>query len=97
MDTERLAGRKALITGAAQGMGAATAKNWAAQGASVCLADLNEDGVKQVAQEIRDAGGTATHFKMDVTSEADAEAAGSELAVLADLLAGDLPEDIEPW
>jgi meso-butanediol dehydrogenase/(S,S)-butanediol dehydrogenase/diacetyl reductase len=69
MDTERLAGRKALITGAAQGMGAAIAKNWAAQGASVCVADLNEDGVKQVAQEIRDAGGTATHFKMDVTSE----------------------------
>jgi len=74
MDTERLAGRKALITGAAQGMGAAIAKDWAAQGAAVCVADLNEDGVKQVAQEIRDAGGQATHFKMDVTSEADAEA-----------------------
>ena len=75
MDTERLAGRKALITGAAQGMGAAIAKNWAEQGAAVCLADLNEEGVKQVAQEIRDAGGQATHFRMDVTSEADAEAA----------------------
>jgi len=75
MDTERLAGRKALITGAAQGMGAAIAKNWAEQGAAVCVADLNEDGVKQVAQEILDAGGKATHFKMDVTSEADAEAA----------------------
>jgi meso-butanediol dehydrogenase/(S,S)-butanediol dehydrogenase/diacetyl reductase len=75
MDTERLAGRKALITGAAQGMGAAIAKNWAEQGAAVCVADLNEDGVKQVAQEIRDAGGQATHFTMDVTSEADAEAA----------------------
>ena len=75
MDTERLAGRKALITGAAQGMGAAIAHNWAQQGAAVCVADLNEDGVKQVAQEIRDAGGQATHLKMDVTSEADAEAA----------------------
>ena len=75
MDTERLSGRKALITGAAQGMGAAIAKDWAAQGAAVCVADLNEDGVKQVAQDIRDAGGQATHFKMDVTSEADAEAA----------------------
>ena len=62
MDTERLAGRKALITGAAQGMGAAIAKDWAAQGAAVCVADLNEDGVKQVAQDIRDAGGQATHL-----------------------------------
>jgi meso-butanediol dehydrogenase / (S,S)-butanediol dehydrogenase / diacetyl reductase len=35
VDTERLAGRKALITGAAQGMGAAIAKNWAEQGAAV--------------------------------------------------------------
>ena len=40
MDTERLAGRKALITGAAQGMGAAIAHNWAQQGAAVCVADL---------------------------------------------------------
>ena len=37
MDTERLAGRKALITGAAQGMGAAIAHNWAQQGAAVCV------------------------------------------------------------
>ena len=41
MDKTRLAGKKALITGAAQGMGAAIAKHWAAQGAEVCLGDLN--------------------------------------------------------
>ena len=47
MDTQRLAGRKALITGGAQGMGAAIAVHWAAQGAAVCVADLNEEGVAQ--------------------------------------------------
>lgn len=72
MDTQRLAGRKALITGGAQGMGAAIAVHWAAQGAAVCVADLNEDGVAQVAEDIRAAGGLATHFKLDVTSEEQA-------------------------
>ena len=75
MDTERLVGRKALITGAAQGMGAAIAKNWAAQGAEICVADINEEGIKQVAQEINDAGGKATYVKLDVTNEEQAEAA----------------------
>jgi meso-butanediol dehydrogenase / (S,S)-butanediol dehydrogenase / diacetyl reductase len=75
MDTQRLAGRKALITGGAQGMGAAIAVHWAAQGAAVCVADLNEDGVAQVAADIRAAGGQATHFKLDVTSEEQAIAA----------------------
>ena len=75
MDTQRLAGKKALITGGAQGMGAAIAKHWAAQGASVCVGDLNEEGVANVAKEINDAGGTATHIRLDVTSEADAKAA----------------------
>ena len=41
----------------------------------MCVADINEDGISQVAQEIRDAGGTATHIKLDVTSEDQADAA----------------------
>lgn len=75
MDTTRLEGKHVLITGAAQGMGAAVGKYYAAQGAKVCLGDINVDGVAQVAQEIRDAGGVATHIKLDVTNEDDAEAA----------------------
>ena len=63
MDPTRLEGKFALITGAAQGMGAAVAKDWAAQGAKVCLGDINADGVAEVAAEINDAGGTATHVK----------------------------------
>lgn len=75
MDPTRLDGKNVLITGAAQGMGAAVAKNYAEQGAKVCLGDVNIDGVAQVAQEIRDAGGEATHVQLDVASEADAAAA----------------------
>ena len=75
MNNTRLAGKHILITGGAQGMGAAVAKEHAAQGAKVCLADVNIEGVAQVAQEIRDAGGTATHVKLDVTSEEEAAAA----------------------
>lgn len=75
MDPTRLEGKFALITGAAQGMGAAVAKEWAAQGAKVCLGDINTDGVAQVAQEIRDDGGEATHVNLDVTNQEDAQAA----------------------
>ncbi|MEE8600594.1 SDR family NAD(P)-dependent oxidoreductase [Euzebya tangerina] len=75
MDPNRLDGRCALITGAAQGMGAAVAKNWAAQGAKVCLGDINVEGVAQVAKEIAEEGGTATHVRLDVTDEDDAVAA----------------------
>jgi meso-butanediol dehydrogenase / (S,S)-butanediol dehydrogenase / diacetyl reductase len=75
MDTTRLEGKHALLTGAAQGMGAAVARHWAAQGAKVCLADINVDGVAQVAEEINDDGGDATHVALDVTDEEQAEAA----------------------
>ena len=75
MDKTRLAGKKALITGGAQGMGAAIAKYWAAQGAAVCVADLNEEGVEKVAEEIKADGGEATFIKLDVQDEEQAKAA----------------------
>ena len=75
MDTTRLAQKNVLITGAAQGMGAAVARNFAAQGAKVCLGDVNVDGAAETADEIRRDGGTATHVKLDVSSEEDAAAA----------------------
>lgn len=75
MDTTRLAGKTVLITGAAQGMGAAVAVDYAAQGAKVCLGDVNVEGAAEVAQQIRDKGGEATHVKLDVSSQEDAEAA----------------------
>jgi meso-butanediol dehydrogenase / (S,S)-butanediol dehydrogenase / diacetyl reductase len=75
MDTNRLAGKNILLTGAAQGMGAAVAHSYAEQGAKVCLGDVNVEGVAQVAKEIRNKGGVATHIKLDVTSQDDAAAA----------------------
>lgn len=72
MDTTRLAGKNILVTGGAQGMGAAVAIDYAAQGAKVCVADVNEEGVAAVAQQIRDKGGVATHVRLDVTSEEEA-------------------------
>lgn len=75
MDTTRLAGKHVLITGAAQGMGAAVGKYYAAQGAKVCLGDVNVEGAKAVAQEIVDEGGVATAVSLDVTSRESAAAA----------------------
>ncbi len=75
MDTTRLAGKNVLITGAAQGMGAAIGEHYAAQGAKVCLGDINEDGVGQVVKRIRAAGGEATSIKLDVTQRDEVAAA----------------------
>ncbi len=67
----RVAGKKAFITGAAQGLGAATARRLAAEGAKVSLADINLEGAKAVAAEIDAAHGegTAFAFHLDVTRE----------------------------
>ena len=67
----RVAGKKAFITGAAQGLGAAMARTLAAEGAKVALADVNFAGVQAVAAEIDAAhgAGTAFAFPLDVTQE----------------------------
>lgn len=80
MDTTRLAGKNILVTGAAQGMGAAVARHYAAQGAQVCLGDVNVDGVAEVAEQIRADGGVATHVRLDVTSEQEAADAVAHVA-----------------
>lgn len=76
MEKDRLAGKNILITGAAQGMGAAIAGHVASQGANVCLGDVNLDGVRAVADRINAAGGgRALAVRLDVTSRADNAAA----------------------
>lgn len=77
MDTTRLTGKNILITGAAQGMGAAIAKHYAAQGASVCLGDVNVEGAQNVVNEIIESGGRATSVHLDVT---DTESAATAVA-----------------
>jgi len=76
MDTERLKGKNILITGAAQGMGACNAEHFAAQGANVCLGDLDLDLATEVADRINTAGnGKAVALRMDVTRREDNAAA----------------------
>ena len=59
-------GLTALVTGAASGMGRATARVFAAEGANVAVTDMSADGVNAVADEITAAGGTAKAWSLDV-------------------------------
>ncbi len=65
---QRLAGKIAIVTGAARGLGAATALRLADEGASVVLADVLEEGYN-VAAGLRDAGKRASFQTFDVTDE----------------------------
>ena len=69
----RLKDKVALITGAGSGIGEATAKTFAREGARVVIADLNDDGGKRVANEIHKAGGQAEFHHADVGSPAEIE------------------------
>jgi NAD(P)-dependent dehydrogenase (short-subunit alcohol dehydrogenase family) len=67
----RLEGKIAIITGAASGMGAATARRFAREGAVVVVADVLEDEGRQVADGVHAAGGEAVFMRLDVTEEAN--------------------------
>lgn len=69
----------AVVTGAAQGIGAATARRLAADGMNVALLDLQDEKVKAIAEDLRGAGHEALALRCDVTSEHDVEAAFNEI------------------
>ncbi|MFD3723364.1 glucose 1-dehydrogenase [Streptomyces sp. NPDC058674] len=68
-------GKTAFVTGAAGGIGRATALAFARAGARVALADLSGDGLHETARLIDAAGGEALTLTCDVTSEDDVQAA----------------------
>ncbi len=70
----KLKDRVAIITGAASGIGAATAVAMAAEGARVVVTDINEAGTKAVVEQIERAGGRALGLRADVTVAADNQA-----------------------
>lgn len=81
----RLDGRRALVTGAASGIGRATAIRLAAEGASVCCADLQKEGAQSTAEEISREGGKAHAIELDVS---DLSACERAVAESADFLGG---------
>ena len=71
----RVAGKVALVTGAASGIGKATALALAREGAKIAVTDLNAAGARVTVNEIIANGGDAVAYSLDVTSETDWERA----------------------
>ncbi|MCY4104207.1 MAG: SDR family NAD(P)-dependent oxidoreductase [bacterium] len=82
----RFAGKAAVVTGAARGLGATVARRLAGEGAGVVIADIDGAGAAAVASGIVAGGGRAVPHEMDVTVAADAEAmAGAAVAAFGSL------------
>jgi NAD(P)-dependent dehydrogenase (short-subunit alcohol dehydrogenase family) len=69
-----LDGKTAIVTGAASGIGRATAERFAAEGANVVVADVVVDGAEETADQIESDGGTAHVVEVDVTNSTQLEA-----------------------
>jgi NAD(P)-dependent dehydrogenase (short-subunit alcohol dehydrogenase family) len=70
----RLDGKVALVTGAASGIGRATALTFAREGAKLVIADMNEDGGQQTVHMISETGGEAIFVQVDVSTATEVEA-----------------------
>src|SRR5262245_31089988 len=73
--SKQFEGKTAFVTGAAVGIGAATVRAFAAEGAAVLLADVNGEEGEKLAAEIRAGGGRAVFVRCDVSKEEDVVAA----------------------
>ncbi|MDX6601388.1 MAG: hypothetical protein QOF13_590 [Solirubrobacterales bacterium] len=80
MPVEDLNGKRCLVTGAASGIGRATALAAAAHGAELYLTDLETEGLEQVRTEIEGAGGAVAHLRaLDITDHAAVVALAEEI------------------
>src|SRR5580700_1815748 len=70
----KLEGKVAVVTGAASGLGRASAIRFAKEGAAVVAADLNSQGGELLVSEIAATGGRSVYQRTDVTSESDIKA-----------------------
>jgi 3-oxoacyl-[acyl-carrier protein] reductase len=76
----RLAGKVAVVTGAGSGLGAATARAFAREGARLLLADLNAKGVEDVSEELRAEGAEVEWVEVDLGQEGAAEGLPTQAA-----------------
>jgi 2-hydroxycyclohexanecarboxyl-CoA dehydrogenase len=72
---QKLKNKIVIVTGGAGGIGGATCRRFAAEGAKVAVFDMNFEAATQVAQDIQAAGGQAAAFKCDITHRAEVDAA----------------------
>ena len=86
MDKGEFAGKVVLVTGAASGLGRAASMRFAAEGAKLCLVDLNSDGLAETAAGITEAGGEAVIHSADLGDPANcAKAMASAVAAFGRL------------
>jgi NAD(P)-dependent dehydrogenase (short-subunit alcohol dehydrogenase family) len=76
---DRVKNKVAVVTGGASGIGEATVKLLATEGAGVAIADINDNEGRRVVDEIKAAGGTADYWHMDVSKEDEVKKAMAQI------------------
>ena len=76
---DRVKDKVAIVTGGANGIGEATARLLANEGASVAIVDIDDENGKRVAEEIQNKGGIAAFWHMDISKEKEVKETFSDI------------------